>query len=239
MKKLITALAFTLFSLALPVLMAQQVAAQQGTTNESSVSVEIDGVSADQEDSIREAIESVGEVLGENVQAKLEVELSDLDKLERKEVLEALASLRDRDSFSFNSHGVGLGETVVAITAICLTLGLPVIILLLVLIFAAKKRRQMMELAGMYIKADQPLPEHVISEFGSGMNAEKRLRTGVQLFLIGIAVTIVLGTYAGEAATLGLIPIAIGLARIIYWRHERKNSTEHPQLGDHSSVDPQ
>jgi hypothetical protein len=97
----------------------------------------------------------------------------------------------------------------------------------LVFLFVQKKRRQMMDLAAMYIKADRPMPEHVMSEFGSGMSGNKRLRSGLHYTLVGLAIVIFLAAVAdGEVATLGFIPMAIGLARIIYWKLDNKNSDE-------------
>lgn len=232
MKKLIVSIAFAAFSLGFPLVIAQAAAQETDSSIEinttesepsSSVDVEIQGLDADQEDRVREAVEGLGKVFGDQVKAEIEVELRDLSDEERRKLGHKLDNMFGGDHISFDTGGLGFAEAIVAITAICLTLGLPVIILLVVFIFAQKKRRQMMELAGLYVKADQPVPPHVMSEFGTGMSAAKRLRTGLQFVLVGIALLAILGTIGDEAAVFALIPIAIGLARIIYWRYESKN----------------
>ncbi len=236
MKKTLIAFTFAVFCLVVPVLMAKAVAqdAEPNSVNtapkaESSIKIEVEGLSAEQEGRLRRAVDGLGDILGDRAKTELEVKLDDLSVAEKRRANRSLDNMFDGDEFDFQSSGIGLGETIVAITALILTLGLPVIILLMVLIYAQRKRRQMMELAGMYVKADQPLPPHVLAEFGSGMTPDKRLRSGLQLVLVGIAIIAVLGALGGEAATIGLIPVAIGLSRLIYWRYESKQPPKDDQ----------
>ena len=235
MKEILIALAFAIFSLSMPLLMAQAQTQEPAAETEeqtsgddsagAAIQLELEGLTPEQELRVKEAIERVSGLLGDKLSTEVKVELNTLKDLAKDEAFEG--------NIHIGGDGIGFGEALVAITAICLTLGLPVIILLVVFIFAQKKRRQMMELAGMYIKADQPMPEHVLAEFGSSVGSDKRLRTGIQFLLVGAAIMAVLGALAddGSVAVLGLIPVAIGLARIIYWRYESKKPVDnHPEL---------
>lgn len=240
MKKFILSIAFAAFSVGLPLVFAHAAAQQSEplvdnteTVSEvaSPINIDIEGLDEEQEDRVQDVVEGLGKIFGDQVKAEIEVELKDLSAKERQQLGNKLEDVFEGNHISFGSDGLGFGESLVAITAICLTLGLPVIILLVVFIFAQKKRRQMMELAGLYVKADQPVPPHVMAEFGTGMSAPKRLRTGLQFLFVGIALLAVLGTVGGDAAVFALIPIAIGLARIIYWRYENKHMLiEEPPL---------
>lgn len=241
MKKLILNFAFTVFCLTLPLLMAQTSAQAQDSEDSVSVSVSAESSIDENEDGkrrividvdddeardrVERVVEKLGRVFGENFSSELEIELNSMSERDREELEDALEDVFGDNGVHFDTNGMGAGETFVAITALSLTLGLPVIILILVLLFGQRKRRQMMDLAAMYIKADQPMPEHVMSEFGSGKSGNQRLRSGLQYTFVGIAVVAILGTLAdGGAATLGLIPIAIGLARLIYWKFDKAKS---------------
>lgn len=231
MKRLLITFAFTLFCLSMPLLMAQASAQEEPVSitkvdDGVKMKIELEGLNENQKERIEEIVEGLGSVFGEKAKAEIELELSELTELERVELEKGLEELFDGNNINVSGHDFGFLEALVAIFAISLTLGLPVIILLVVFIFAQKKRRQKMELVGMYVNADQPMPAHVLAELDLGMTAEKRLRTGLQLIFVGIALIVVLGTFADEAAVFGLIPVGIGLSRLIYWRYETKSTSD-------------
>jgi len=247
MKNLIVAVSFTLVSLMLPLTMAQLAVAQDAPDNQEAVesqsriaaeetNVVVDGkkrsivvdFDADddeiKDDEIKKVVDKVTGVLGESFGRELTVEINSLSDREKRQLSNELEDLFDGNGIRIGGHGgIGLGESLIALVAICLTLGLPVIILLLVLVFGQKKRKQMMDLAGAYLAADKPMPEHVMGELGSGMSSNKRLRSGLQLTLVGLALGIFLSVVAEpELFTIGLLPMAIGIARLIYWKYESK-----------------
>jgi len=93
-----------------------------------------------------------------------------------------------------------------------------------VLMFSFRKRKQKMQLISQYLESGQPVPEHVMAEFGSNDSVSSPFRSGVTLLLVGIAVAIFLGTVAEpEVATLGLIPMAIGIARLLSWKYDKQS----------------
>lgn len=245
MKNLIVAFAFTAFSLTLPMVLAQQAAAQEVEAETStSVQESDDGVQrevieeesrsgvvinydTDADDEIQETIDSFSSILGESIGRELRVELNSLSDRDKEKLSRQLKKAFDSDGIRVSGGGIGAGEVIIALVAICLTLGLPVIILVVILIYSHKKRRQMSDLANTYIAAEQPMPEHVMAEFGSGMSGNKRLRSGLSFLFVGAALALFFGVVADpDLATLGLIPMAIGAARLIYWKIDTSNKTD-------------
>lgn len=143
-------------------------------------------------------------------------ELDDLSDEEKKELSEALGEL---SKINIGYSGIGIFEAIVAIVAICLTLGLPVIILIVALVSAQRKRRQMMTLINSYIEADRPVPEHVLSEFSGSPTGKKQLKSGINIFVIGVGIALFFGIISDDwsVSALGFIPMAIGAARLFNW----------------------
>jgi hypothetical protein len=234
MKNLLFAVLFTVFSLCLPLTMAQQVVANETevavTTAEEDdgFTVRIDlGDAQEAEEDIEQAVLIVKKILGKEAANELKTELKDLNEDEREE-LRDLFSGKAFHIGDGDSGGLGFGEFMIAMTAIIFSLGMPIIILALFLYFGHRKRKQKMELISSYLAANQPVPEHVMADFGSDANANSPFRSGLTLTLVGIAIVIFfLGVGASEAAALGLIPVGIGLARLISWKYDQGNSNSN------------
>ena len=241
MKNLTVALIFAMLSLTLPLTMAQQVADIEPVIeveSESETRIENDGkrIVIDiktgdakyAEEELREVMQTVSEIFGERIGAELTSELDNLDADDRNELQRELRKVFHKGNFHISSDDSGgLGgfpQFLIAMTAIILSLGLPVIILVLVLVYRNKKRKQKMELISNYLEAGQTVPEHVMAEFASDANNNSLFRGGVTFTIVGVAIAIFLGVAEGlEAATLGLIPIAIGVSRLISWKFDDTN----------------
>ena len=240
MKNLIVAITFAMLSLTLPLTMAQQVAdvepvAEVESNSETRVEndgkrIVIDINTGDAEyaeEELREAMETVTEIFGKKIGAEIASELDNLDADDRKELRHELRKVFHRGDFhisSDDSGGLGFPQFLIAMTAIILSLGLPVIILVWVLVYRNKKRKQKMELISSYLEAGQTVPEHVMAEFASDANNNSLFRGGVTFTIVGIAIAIFLGVAEDwQAATLGLIPIAIGVSRLISWKFDDTN----------------
>ena len=229
MKNLIIAITFTVFSLALPLTMAQQVVDKEAVaaavkqapkldSEKDGLTITIDMKDAEEaEKEIEHAVKVLKKVLGEEIGGELESELEALDDDERDELRELF-----RERVFSKGSGMGGGEFVIALVAICLTLGLPIIILVAVLFFGHRKRKQKMELISAYLAANQPVPEFVMTEFGGNTKGGAGLRSALTLTLVGAALCIFfLVVGAKEAAALGLIPIGIGIARLASLKYEQ------------------
>ena len=117
-------------------------------------------------------------------------------------------------------HETSAGEVLVATVAIVFTLGMPILILSLVLLFAHRRRKQKMELVKTYIDANQTVPEHVLAEFDNP--ASSHLSSGVKWVGIGLGVALTIAILADNYSlvALGLIPLFIGLGRLVLWKLE-------------------
>lgn len=190
------------------------------------------------EGEIRDAIGTVRDLFGDQIGAELETELGNLSDAERDEVRLKLKKVfggnglsvggADGIQFGNGSGGIGFSEFLIAMTAIVFTLGLPVIILVLVLVFSHRKRKQKMALISSYLEANQPVPENVMAEFGGDFSPTSSFRSGLTLVFVGLAISIFLGVQADlGVAALGLIPIGIGIGRLVSWKYdtEQKNSS--------------
>lgn len=199
----------------------------------SNVRVEINGEQLEvAEDQIQEAVDKLSDLFGESFGAELTIELDELSDHEKRKLGRKIARVMEDDGLSFNadSHGMGAGQVLIALVAISFTLGLPVIILLLVLIFRQKKRRQMLDLAQTYVNSETPMPAHVMAEFGANMSSNQRLRSGLTLTCVGLALALMLGILAEpEVAAVGLIPVGLGVSRLLFWRFENKPDTSADQ----------
>lgn len=261
MKNLIVAVSFATFSLGLPYAMAQQAVEQDtavverviittsGNEGEKTevgkrrIVIDIDTNEArDAEDELREAISTVRNLLGDEIGTELETEIANLSDEERDKVRLRLKkvfggsglSVGGADGIHFGDGGGGIGfsELLIAMTAIVFTLGLPVIILVLVLVFSNRKRKQKMAVISSYLEANQPVPEFVMAEFGGNSVATSSFRSGLTFLFVGIAIFIFIGLQEGlEAGAMGLIPIGIGIARLVGWKYDtdHKNSSDDDQ----------
>jgi hypothetical protein len=193
----------------------------------------------DAEDEIRAAISTVRDLLGEEIGTELETEINNLSDDERDKVRLKLKkvfgsnglSVGGADGIHFgDGGGIGFSEFLIAMTAIVFTLGLPVIILVLVLVFSNRKRKQKMAVISSYLAANQPVPEFVMAEFGGNSAATSSFKSGLTFLFVGIAIFIFIGLQEGvEAGAMGLIPIGIGIARLVGWKYDtdQKNSSDN------------
>ncbi|MFT5571142.1 MAG: hypothetical protein ACI9FR_000050 [Cryomorphaceae bacterium] len=198
------------------------------SSDQTEVTEEDDGFNisinlGDEEDSaekkLKNAVTTLSKVIGKEISDDIAIELEGMSEDEKEQIVVALSN-----GFSFDSHdsgGISVREFLIAFTAIVLIFGMPVFILIILLMFGSRKRRQKMDLVRTYLDAGKDVPEEVLAEFsGGGTNSLKR---GVTPLAIGagmIAASFILGETA--LAAFGLIPLFIGIARLVYWKYETK-----------------
>ncbi len=128
--------------------------------------------------------------------------------------------------FEGDGEGMSAGETLIAFTAIMMSLGMPILILLLVLIYSHRRRKQKLELVKTFLDANRDVPENILTEFDGDSNTH--LSSGIKIVGLGLgiilAVYLLTGSY--ELAALGLIPLFIGLSRLILWKLEDSKVNE-------------
>lgn len=137
-------------------------------------------------------------------------------------------------------HGVDPGSlpfqpgnfmgAMVPIVAITFSLGAPVIIVALFLMYSHRKRTQRAELVAKFIDADREVPQELLQAFNNEARDANYLHSGLTLVGVGIGVLIALGILAGwKVGAIGLIPLFIGLARLLIWKISTNKEGEQSQ----------
>jgi len=157
------------------------------------------------------AKKAIKDAVGGEFDKDTEIEIEGLTDQQKEEIIEAL-----EEGFSIQTDGIPTSVLAVAIPAVVLSLGMPIIIVLLVLWFSHKKRRQKMDVINAYLQAEREVPDQVLNAFDVG--SKSSLRRGIMLVGVGLGFLAALhGFDEPEVASLGLIPLFIGLARLLYW----------------------
>lgn len=118
---------------------------------------------------------------------------------------------------------VDIDDDVVPIVAILSVFGIPpVAILLLALLFfryREKQQRLYNERLQRFLEAGQPIPEELLKNEIKESSPTQYLNKGLTWLGLGIGLGIFLGLMAGwEVASLALIPIGIGIAKVVSWK---------------------
>ncbi|MFT4636464.1 MAG: hypothetical protein ACI854_000996 [Arenicella sp.] len=145
---------------------------------------------------------------------ELELELGNLSDEEKAELFELFEGeiIIDGDIDRFP-----IGIVFIAVPAIVLVFGMPLFLLIALLAAGNRKRKQKMELVDLYIKNDRDIPEHVLNGLDNGGSASS-LKSGLTLTAIGLGIVAALNVVgADELAGFGLIPMFLGIARLIFW----------------------
>lgn len=116
-----------------------------------------------------------------------------------------------------------LNDNLVPIVAIVSVFGVPpiAILLLALLVFRHREKQQQLinERLQRFLEAGQPIPEQLLKSGTAEAGPAQLLNQGLVLLGLGIGLGIFLGLLTGwEIASLALIPIGIGIARLISWK---------------------
>ena len=156
-------------------------------------------------------------VLGKIITTLTETEYSDLDESEQEAILDALKEIESDIDIDLSSN-IGLGETLIGVIAIISIFGSPFIILGLVMFYKHRKRRQRDALISKFIDAGKDIPVEVIQGFSGTDEPKGNFQRGIMLIGIGIGLYLFLGMYLSwNFASIALIPLFIGIARILIW----------------------
>lgn len=185
-----------------------------GKDSDGGIKVQLD---FDDEIDDDQKIQKVTDLISEfdsEIGRELEMEFSGLSDQDKTMLIEKLD-----EGFSFNSdiEGIPAGAVFIALPAVILIFGMPLFLLLALLGAGNRKRKQKMELVNLYIKSERDIPEHVITALDSGGSASS-LKSGLTLTAVGLGIV---GAFniigAEEAGAFGLIPMFLGIARLIFW----------------------
>lgn len=179
-----------------------------------NIDVELDQPQTDNE-SIRKVSELVRKIAGDTVADEVIIEL---DALSDEEKAQLSKSIRHRVNFDADQMPEWLGG--VAFLAVLLIFGSPILILITVFVFMARKRKQKLKVIEVYLDAGKDVPPELLRTFDNSVSSFK---SGIMFSSAGLGV--LAAFYAannGSVAALGLIPLFIGIAKLLYWFFEER-----------------
>jgi hypothetical protein len=185
-------------------------------TSEEHVFISIDGVDKD--------ITAISTIFNKLI----ETEWDDLDDAEKEEILETLKKIEAgiEVEVDVDSSGPSATEAIIAIVAIMFTIGSPILIIGTILYYKHRKRRQRNALIEKFLDSGQEVPAELMESGDLADNSSNTLSRGIKLTAIGLGLFIFLGSMIDwDIATVALIPLCIGIARIVIWKLSDKTSS--------------
>jgi len=151
-------------------------------------------------------------------------DLSDEDREEVAQALEALSGISDLE-IDFDDD-VGVGASVVAIIAIVMVFGMPIMIVAVVLYAGQRKRRVASDMASQFLASGQPVPPEVWQGLAGDASPRSNLHKGMMMMGVGVGVFLTFWLMDAEkAAYLALIPLFIGIAQLLIWKLEKSKAS--------------
>ncbi len=110
----------------------------------------------------------------------------------------------------------------IAVLAIVLIFGTPVMIVAMVLYAGHRKRRLARDMASQFLASGQPVPPEVWHDLARDSAPRDNLRNGMVMLALGLGVFLCFWLIGSMAtAYLGLIPLFIGIALLLIWKLEQ------------------
>ncbi len=127
-------------------------------------------------------------------------------------------------------ESMDIGEMLVAILAIVLIFGTPVIIVALVSFNGYRRRKLLHDNVNRLIEQGRDIPPELFDYFEGTSIGKNGLRSslhrGMMLLAVGLGAFVSLSMLAGvEVGSLGLIPLFMGLAYLITWRLQQSKTS--------------
>ena len=167
-------------------------------------------------------------ILSETFSKLIETEWSDLEEAEKEKILEALKEIEagiEVDIYD-DSSDTSATDAIIAIVAIMFSLGSPILIIGIILYYKHRKRRQHNALIEKLLDSGQEIPTEILASGDLADSSSNTLSRGIKLTAIGLGLYIFLGSLIGwDIATVALIPLFIGIARIVIWKLSDKTSS--------------
>ena len=172
------------------------------------------------------------QALVSGIVAELKGEWAQLDDSEREEIKAALRSVRDGVSVELD-QSMDFKTMIVAVVAIVFTIGSPILVVILLLFFSYRKRKQRTALVEKFIDAGKDVPPEVLSVLSGNRDHTDNLHRGLLLSGVGIGFFLFLGLMVDwDVASIALIPLCVGIARLLIWKLDAKKSLEHDSDSD-------
>ena len=117
---------------------------------------------------------------------------------------------------------MSINETLVALTAVVLAFGTPIILVAAILLYRMRRARLTHETIARMVEKGQPVPVELIAP---PHRPGSDLRTGLILLFLGIGLTVFLlvADQSHKGWGIGMIPLFIGLGFLAAWKLEQRN----------------
>jgi hypothetical protein len=163
---------------------------------------------------------SVQRVL-KNLPAEIRAEISEEDRRELDEALAEIENLERAEHPRRIVLGAEDDDGIVELVAIMLLFGGPIIIVAIVSFNNRRKRQMVHQTIEKLIEHGKDVPVELLDALDKGMGGKTSLARGTINVALGIGIGVALWNLAdASAATIGLIPLCIGLAQLIVWKLE-------------------
>ena len=153
--------------------------------------------------------------------------LSSRSDLSDKERAEILGSIRDMPIAEHHGGSDSPGELVIAGLAIIFVFGTPIMIVAAVLYWAYRRRRLAHDTINQFLQSGKDIPPAVLDNLFQEQTPRNNLQKGLVMTGLGVGIFLCF-TLIGSmsAASLGLIPLFIGLAQLLIWKLEQNKGAE-------------
>ena len=180
-----------------------------------SVEISNDGDKAELKQAIRDSVANI-------VEKALAAD-PNVTEQQREQILEKISNM------PVSAHVSGTdsaGELAVGALAIVLVFGMPVMIVVAVLYWAYRRRRLAHETVNQFLASGKDIPPEVLDNLFHEQAPRNNLHKGLVMTGLGVGVFLCFALIGSmKAASVGLIPLFIGLAQLLIWKLERPGDT--------------
>jgi hypothetical protein len=158
----------------------------------------------------------------------------DLSESEKQEILSEVKTELQSERES-REHGLSINvgsdegdivQLVLPLLAVTLIFGTPIFIVIAVLYAGYRKRRLIQETISQYLASGKEVPPEILESIHGGAERPKNyLQKGFVMVGAGIGIFLAFAIMGSiETASLGLIPLFIGVAQLLIWKLEKPDN---------------
>ena len=143
----------------------------------------------------------------------------DVKKEQRDQILE---KIRNMPVSAHTDEEPPAGALAVGALAIVLIFGMPVMIVVAVLYWAYRRRRLAHETINQFLASGKDIPPAIVENLFREQAPRNNLHKGLVMTGLGVGIFLCFALIGSmKAASVGLIPLFIGLAQLLIWKLER------------------
>jgi hypothetical protein len=158
----------------------------------------------------------------EGLPQSIREELDDDDMNDLREAMREIKGLKGARKVVHDGGSDTTSDIIPGVVAIVLLFGGPVVIVAIISFNNRRKRQLVHQTIDKIIEQGRDVPVELLDALDKGKNGKSALARGTVNIAIGVAICVWLYMISGiDVATIGLIPLCIGIAQIVVWKLER------------------